>query len=149
MNLSTKQMEQARQAATPEELMALAGAWGIPLTAEEAGASFAVLHPPAGELADAELDNVAGGGCGGGGGSSGPSGFMAKGYQFMPCPQCGYNYWSIKTSTSYAFNEIRYIWECDVCYHRAKKKGGGEVPTHTTTYDASKIETPREAWIDG
>ncbi len=65
MDLSTQQMKQARLAATPEELMALAVAQGFSLTAEQAKDHFETLHPPAGELADDELEAVSGGGCGG------------------------------------------------------------------------------------
>lgn len=129
---------------------ALAAEQGITLTAEEARALFARLHSPAGELADEELDAVSGGGCGGGGGNSGgPTGFMVKGYQFTPCPQCGYNYWNLRSSPNVSYGKARYIWECAVCDHRAREKGGGRVPTQETEYDASKTDTSREAWIDG
>ena len=56
-------MKQAKSAATPESLLALAKENGIVLTGEEAKAYFDQLHPGTGELSDEELDNVAGGGC--------------------------------------------------------------------------------------
>lgn len=56
-------MKQAKSAATPESLLALAKENGIELTGEEAKAYFDQLHPGTGELSDEELDNVAGGGC--------------------------------------------------------------------------------------
>lgn len=53
----------AKEAKTPEELMALAKENGMELTEETANAYFAKLHPTTGELSDDELDNVAGGSC--------------------------------------------------------------------------------------
>ena len=53
----------AKKAETPEELARIAKANGMELTYEEAKAYFAQLHPEATELADDELDDVAGGGC--------------------------------------------------------------------------------------
>lgn len=62
----------AKQAKSPEELIALAKENGTELSAEEAHAYFSRLHK-AGELADDELDSVSGG-CGG---SSEPPKFQA------------------------------------------------------------------------
>ena len=53
----------AKKAENPEELARIAKENGTELTDEEAKAYFAQLHPKATELADDELDNVAGGGC--------------------------------------------------------------------------------------
>ena len=53
----------AKQAKSAEELIAIAKENGIELTEETAKAYFGQLNPPAGELSDAELDNIAGGGC--------------------------------------------------------------------------------------
>ncbi len=55
-------IEKAKQAKTPEELIAIAKENGTELTEENAKAYFAQLHKT-GELNDDELDNVAGGGC--------------------------------------------------------------------------------------
>ena len=57
----------AKQAKNPEELLALAKENGVELTEESAKAYFNQLNPKTGELADDELDNVAGGGCHNGG----------------------------------------------------------------------------------
>ena len=57
----------AKEAKTPEELLSLAKENGIEMTDESANAYFEIIHPKAGELADDELDNVAGGGCHNGG----------------------------------------------------------------------------------
>ena len=56
-------IEKAKSAKTPEELLALAKENGMELTEESAKAYFEQLNPKTGELADDELDNVAGGGC--------------------------------------------------------------------------------------
>lgn len=62
MNFTQEQLAKAKQAASAEELLALAKESGIALTEDEAKKYFAERHH-AGELADDELDNVAGG-CG-------------------------------------------------------------------------------------
>ena len=56
-------LAKAKQAKNPDELMSLAKENGIEMTEESAKAYFEQLHPKTGELADDELDNVAGGGC--------------------------------------------------------------------------------------
>ena len=65
--MNTELIAKAKQAKSPEELMALAKENGIELTEESAQAYFNQLNPKMGELADDELDNVAGGGCHNGG----------------------------------------------------------------------------------
>ncbi len=55
-------LEKAKQANSPEELLALAKENGYPLDEEGAKAYFEKIHK-SGELSDDELDNVAGGGC--------------------------------------------------------------------------------------
>ena len=63
MNISKELSEKAKQAKTAEELLSMAKAEHIELNAEQAAKAFAELKR-SGELADEELDNVAGGGCG-------------------------------------------------------------------------------------
>ena len=63
MNISKELLEKAKTAKSAEELLAMAKAENIEMTAEEAAKVFAQLHKT-GELSDEELDNVAGG-CGG------------------------------------------------------------------------------------
>ena len=60
-SLTDKQLEAAKAAKSPEELVALAKEQGVALTHEQAET---FLAPPVGELSDEELENVAGGGCG-------------------------------------------------------------------------------------
>ncbi len=56
-------IEKAKSAKSAEELIALAKENGIEFDEETANTYFNRLNPKAGELADDELDNVAGGGC--------------------------------------------------------------------------------------
>lgn len=56
-------LEKAKQAKSTEELLALAKENGMEMTEEEAKAYYVQLHPVSGEIADDELENVAGGGC--------------------------------------------------------------------------------------
>ena len=60
MNISKELFEKAKQAKTAEELLEMAKAENIELSAEQAAKAFAELHK-AGELSDEELDNVSGG----------------------------------------------------------------------------------------
>ena len=62
-NFTAEQMEKAKAAKSVEELLVLAKENGVEMTEEEAGAYYAQLHPTSGEMADEELENVAGGGC--------------------------------------------------------------------------------------
>ncbi len=55
-------LQKAKEAKSAEELMTIAKENGVELTEEEASEYFARLNV-SGELADEELDNVAGGGC--------------------------------------------------------------------------------------
>lgn len=62
MNFTAEQLQKINEAKTEEELIALAKAEGIEMSEEEIKAKFASMHNE-GEIADDELDNVAGG-CG-------------------------------------------------------------------------------------
>lgn len=72
MKYTDEMIEKARLAKTPDELLEKSKENGIEMTAEEAQKNFELLHPLSGEIADEELDNVAGGGCGGGGNDDRP-----------------------------------------------------------------------------
>ena len=65
MKISNELLAKAKEAKTYDELKSLAEANGVEMTEEDAKAYFSKLHPQSGELADDELDYVAGG-CGGG-----------------------------------------------------------------------------------
>ena len=60
MNISKELLEKAKQAKTAGELLEMAKAENIELTAEQAKEYFATIHA-SGELSDEELDNVSGG----------------------------------------------------------------------------------------
>ena len=60
MKFSKELIEKAKTAKTAEELLAMAKAENIELSAEEAEKAFSELHK-SGEISDEELDNVAGG----------------------------------------------------------------------------------------
>ena len=60
MKYSKELIEKAKTAKTAEELLAMAKAENIELSAEEAEKAFAELNRT-GELSDEELNNVAGG----------------------------------------------------------------------------------------
>ena len=64
MKFTEEQLAKIKAAKTAEELIALAKAEGIEASEDEIKAQFDAMHKE-GELADDELDNVAGG-CGGG-----------------------------------------------------------------------------------
>lgn len=61
-NINNELLEKAKQAKSVEELLALAKENGAELTDEQAKAYYAQLTT-SGEIADDELENVAGGGC--------------------------------------------------------------------------------------
>ena len=60
-NLKPEMIEKAKAAKTAEELLEIAKANGVEMTADEAAAYFAQLNPKSGELDDDDLDAVAGG----------------------------------------------------------------------------------------
>ena len=62
-NLTPEMIEKAKAAKSAEELLEVAKAGGIEMTADEAATYFAQLNPQSGELDDDALDGVAGG-CG-------------------------------------------------------------------------------------
>ena len=61
-NLTPEMIEKARTAKSAEELLELAKANNVELTADEAATYFAQLGSKSGELSDDDLDAVAGGG---------------------------------------------------------------------------------------
>ena len=62
-NVTPEMIGKAKSSKTSEELMEMAQAAGMELSAESANAYFDLLASNTGELADNELDNVSGGGC--------------------------------------------------------------------------------------
>ena len=64
MEMYKELLAKVKEAKTAEELLALAKENNVELTEESAKAYFAKLNAKSGEIADEELENVSGGGCG-------------------------------------------------------------------------------------
>ena len=62
-NFNAEMIEKAKTVKSAEELLELAKANGVEMTADEAATYFAQLNPKSGELDDDDLDAVAGGAC--------------------------------------------------------------------------------------
>ena len=62
-NFNAEMIEKAKAAKSAEELLELAKASNVEMTADEAATYFAQLNPKCGELDDEDLDAVAGGAC--------------------------------------------------------------------------------------
>ena len=62
-NFNAEMIEKAKAAKSAEELLELAKASNVEMTADEAATYFAQLNPKSGELDDDDLDTVAGGAC--------------------------------------------------------------------------------------
>jgi len=62
-NFNEEILAKAKKLKSVEELLTLAKESGVEMTVEQAQDIFAQLNQKSGELADDELDNVAGGGC--------------------------------------------------------------------------------------
>lgn len=63
VKITAEMMEKAKRAESAEHLQILAKEGGMEITLEEAKEYFGQLKAQSGELADEELDAVAGGGC--------------------------------------------------------------------------------------
>ena len=89
-NLTPEMIEKAKAAKSAEELLEVAKAGGIEMTADEAATYFAQLNPQSGELDDDALDGVAGG-CGGSSESENRinDGTMVRVINGDTCPKCG------------------------------------------------------------
>ena len=96
-NFNAEMIEKAKVAKSVEELLEIAKANGVEMTADEAATYFAQLNPQSGELDDDALDGVAGG-CGGSGDNSQsnealfPVGCKVREYA---CKQCGQNVYTV------------------------------------------------------
>ena len=106
-NLTPEMIEKARTAKSAEELLELAKANNVEMTADEAKTYFAQLGPKSGELND-DLDAVAGGGCNDG---ERQRENEDKVIHTIVCPKCGVlGNWSV-----YHTCQGGYVWECNVC----------------------------------
>ena len=106
-NLKPEMIEKARTAKSAEELLELAKASNVEMTADEAKTYFAQLGPKSGELND-DLDAVAGGGCND---DERQRENEDKVIHTIVCPKCGaLGNWSV-----YHTCQGGYVWECNVC----------------------------------
>ena len=97
-NLTPEMIEKAKAAKSAEELLEVAKAGGVEMTADEAKTYFAQLTPKSGELDDDDLDAVAGGAGGCGDPTNKdlfPEGSKMR-YKKGSCPVCHTNVWIAK-----------------------------------------------------
>ncbi len=110
MRFTEEQLKKMNAAKSAEELIALAKAEGIEASEEEIKAKFAKIHNE-GEIADDELNNVAGG-CGGG---NKYDPHQDVNYQTKMVCSCGYsNAWVGKYDDGVAY-------ECPACHKKSLK----------------------------
>ena len=127
-NLTPEIIEKAKAAKSAEELLAIAKANNIEMTADEAATYFAQLNPKSGELDDDELDNVAGGA-----GKCGdptnkdlfPDGTKVR-YKCGNCLRCGTNAWTVKLKWSSVSLDQILTAVCDTC-----GREGGDYETYS------------------
>ena len=109
-NLTPELIEKAKTVASVEELLELAKANNVELTAEDAATYFAQMKPKSGELDDDDLDAVAGGGCSSKKTGHGvPNGTLVRVLTGSTCWKCGGNLGRIFDKNS------QYSYERIVC----------------------------------
>ena len=109
-NLTPELIAKAKTVASAEELLELAKANNVELTAEEAATYFAQMNPKSGELDDDDLDSVAGGACSSGKTGHGvPNGTLVRVLTGRTCWKCGGNIGRIFDKNS------QYSYERIVC----------------------------------
>ena len=97
-NMKPEMIEKAKEAKSAEELLELAKANGVEMTADEAATYFAQLNPKSGELSDDDLDGIAGGANGG-----------CNNSEDRQCPGCG------ATLKSTVGTDDTMKFECSTC----------------------------------
>ena len=105
MELNKELLAKAKNAKTPEELIALAKENGTEMTEESAEAYYNLLHPQNGEVSDDELDNVAGGGCHNGG-------------KLVVSVMHYCDEWRCKDDGSMCYVNVMFV-ECNTCHREA------------------------------
>ena len=91
-NFNAEMIEKAKTVKSAEELLELAKASNVEMTADEAAAYFAQLNPKSGELDDDDLDAVAGGACADSNDNDTPAVGAGDTVQITSeaaCPDCG------------------------------------------------------------
>ena len=110
MNKLTPEMiEKAKAAKSAEELLAIAKANGVEMTADDAAAYIAQLNPKSGEISDDELGSVAGGACQS---KEKPFEKKVRVTSGQTCT-CGTNIGILKPYGQYAFDYVL----CEPCDH--------------------------------
>ena len=105
-SLTPEMIEKAKVAKSADELLEIAKANDVEMTADEAAAYFAQLNPKSGELDDDDLDNVAGGACQGEGENRRKARLIEG-----ACQKCG----SIDVEIILAYDIVHV--ECSRCGH--------------------------------
>ena len=128
-NFNPEMVAKARAAKSADELLALAKENGMEMTEEQAAAYYAHLHPTSGEIADDELENVAGGGC------QSTYNFRNGERIFCPnhkCPKCGGQY-GIYT---YGASTWSFSWRviCETCRSQTIVGGGNGIGPDGESY---------------
>ena len=93
-NLTSEMIEKAKAVKSAEELLELAKASNVEMTADEAATYFAQLNPKSGELDDDDLDAVAGGACADSNDNDNPAAGVGDTVQITSgetCSSCGNN----------------------------------------------------------
>ena len=109
-NLTPEMIEKAKAAKSAEELLEIAKAGGVEITASEAATYFAQLNPKSGELDDDELDNVAGGACSDGTWYADVNAAF-EAIRQLNCPECGRNdKWDMT-----GYSNGKNYWQCCAC----------------------------------
>ena len=121
MELTKELVAKAKEAKTPEELMALAKEAGIDMTEESAALAFEQLNSKTGELSDSELDNVSGG-CGGGYDAGRPQPRFAVGETVLYIHS-----WLGATRITATGKVVKRSYENDGWYYTLKIHDGSEI----------------------
>jgi hypothetical protein len=114
INYNEENLAKAKQAKSVEELLTLAKESGVEMTAEQAQDILARLNQKSGELADDELDNVAGGGCYAGDGRL----VVTLGHycDHYGCSDCGGEGTAVTSHNTIVCANCRSIWVgCNHC----------------------------------
>ena len=118
---NAEMIEKAKTARSAEELLEIAKANGVEMTADEAATYFAQLNPKCGKLDDDDLDNVSGG-CGTQYTPKFAVGDHVLERGLIVCDTkhpytCSSYYWVVESiNFQYAdAHDIEYICQCPVC----------------------------------
>ena len=108
-NLNPEMIEKAKAAKSAEELLEIAKANGVEMTADEAKSYFAQLNPKSGELDDDDLDSVAGGACAER--EPLPYGKKVRVTSGQTCEKCGTNVGVYSVAELYCYDKV----VCESC----------------------------------